>query len=92
MFDSRDARRRWWGVFFLTMSATLLMWGETFLKSILIESKLLFIFYWFLCLVFITLAIVTAVLDMNATRKRFRVQQRALIEQTLVDLKKDVDE
>ena len=90
MLNSEDARRRWWGVFFLTLAMAFLIWGETLLEGFLKESKALFVAYWSLCFVSIALAVLIALVDMNVTRKRFRLQRKKLMEQTLLDLRKDV--
>lgn len=89
MSNAADARRRWWGVFFLALAAALLIWGETLLKEYLIQSRIVFILYWFACFASIILAIFTALLDIWATRRRFRSEQKDLIKQTLLDLEKD---
>ncbi len=80
MPDSADARRRWFGLFFLVVAGGMLIWGETVLKPSL--SGLAFLLYWFVCFLLTSLAIVIAILDMRATRRRAREEQRRLLERT----------
>jgi hypothetical protein len=84
MPDCADARRRWFGLFFLVVAASLLIWGETILRPRLIGIT--FVLYWFVCFVMTALAIVVAILDMRATRRRIRDEQRALLERTWKDI------
>ena len=71
-----DARRRWFGVFFLIIAAGMLIWGQTYLKPWL--SGLGFVIYWLGCLGFTGLAMLTALLDIWAVRRRTRDQHRDL--------------
>ncbi|MBI5383697.1 MAG: hypothetical protein HZA90_03320 [Verrucomicrobia bacterium] len=84
MADSAEARRRWFGLFFLALAAGMLIWGQTVLKPYL--TGFLFLLYWALCFVLTGLAIITALLDMRATRRRIRREQRELIERTWRDI------
>ncbi len=79
-----DARRRWFGVFFLIMAGGQLTWGLTVLKPHL--KGLWFIGYWLACFVFTGLALLTAMLDLWVVRRRARRQQRELFERTMGDL------
>src|SRR5437867_3390401 len=72
-----DARRRWFGVFFLIIATGMLIWGQTFLKPYL--EGLEFVIYWLACMGFTALAMGTALLDIWAVRRRTRDQQRDLI-------------
>ena len=72
-----DARRRWFGVFFLIIAVGMLVWGQTFLKPYL--EGLGFIVYWLACMGFTGLAMLSALLDIWAVRRRTRDQQRDLL-------------
>jgi len=72
-----DARRRWFGAFFLIVAAGMLIWGQTLLKPYL--EGLGFVIYWLSCMVFTGLAMLTALLDIWAVRRRTRDQQRDLL-------------
>ena len=73
-----DVRRRWFGVFFLLIAAGMLIWGQTILKPHL--EGLGFVLYWLACMTFTGLALVTALLDIWAVRRRTREQQRDLLQ------------
>lgn len=45
-----------------------------------------FLIYWMVCFLFTMAAIVTALLDLRATRKRARQEHEALIQRTLNEL------
>ena len=81
MSNPLDARRRWFGLFFLFVALGLLIWGETILKPHL--NGLGFILYWLLCFVFTMLAMLTALLDFWIVRHRTREAQKGLLEKTL---------
>jgi len=85
MADAADARRRWFGLFFLTLAAGMLIWGQTILRPWLKGWG--FILYWVACFVLTALAILTAILDMRATRRRTRAEQHELLERTWRDLR-----
>ncbi len=84
MGNSADALRRWFGVFFLTVAAGMLIWGQTILEPHL--EGVMFLIYWFLCFLFTALAIATALLDVRALRRRTRREHRELLERTLEDV------
>ena len=87
MSDSADAMRRWLGAFCLAMAFGMLVWGETVLKPYL--RGILFLIYWLVCFVFTCSAIVFALLDVRAVRRRIQAEQRDLLERTLEDIKND---
>ena len=84
MLDSTDAWRRWLGSFCLAVAAGMLIWGQTVLKPHL--SGRAFVLYWLACFAFTVAAIVIALLDMRALRRRNRDEQRKLIQRTLEQL------
>lgn len=88
MHGSDDARRRWLGLFFLTVSAGMLLCGQTFLQPHL--EGFLFLVYWLSCLGFTCVTLVIALLDVRAVRRRIleehRQEQAALLRRTLADL------
>lgn len=86
MLTSLDARRRWFGAFFLIMSLGLLIWGTTLLSDYLLKRPLLFVFYWAACALFTGLALINAMLDMIIMRKRTRDEQVALAEKSFADV------
>src|SRR5216117_17356 len=79
--NAADFRRRWFGVFYLLIAAGMLIWGQTILKPHL--EGIAFVFYWVACLAFTGLALVTALLDIWAVRRRTREQQRDLLQRIL---------
>jgi len=82
--------RRWLGAFCLAMAFGMLVWGETVLKPFL--HGVLFLIYWTVCFIFTCSAIVFALLDVRAVRKRVQAEQRDLLERTLADIEKDRSE
>lgn len=87
MSRAADARRRWFGCFFLITAVGLLIWGETILKPYL--SGLVFVLYWLLCFGMTGLAILTAWLDIRAIRRRTRAEQEALLARSLQAIERD---
>ncbi len=73
-----DVRRRWFGVFFLLIAAGMLIWGQTLLKPYL--QGIGFVLYWLACMAFTGLALLTALLDIWAVRRRTRERQRDLLQ------------
>jgi len=69
------------------VAAGMLIWGQTVLEARLRGWG--FIAYWLVCLVFIGLAMLTALLDIRAVRRRIRDQQRDLIRSTLDEIESD---
>src|SRR5438093_8086175 len=76
--NAADARRRWFGMFFLIVSTGMLIWGQTILKPYL--EGIGFVLYWLACMAFTGLALLTALLDIWAVRRRTREQQRDLLQ------------
>lgn len=89
MGNSADALRRWLGAFCLAVAFGMLIWGETVLKPFL--KGVGFLLYWFTCFIFTFSAIVIALLDVRAVRRRVQSEQRDLIERTLHDAEKKTD-
>lgn len=87
MPTSADALRRWLGLLFLALAFGLLVWGQTVLRERL--TGLAFLIYWALCFLFTLAAIVTALLDMRATRRRAREEHDELVRRTLEKLEQD---
>ena len=73
-----DVRRHWFGAFFLLIAAGMLIWGQTILEPYL--EGIGFVLYWLACLAFTGLALVTALLDIWAVRRRTREQHRDLLQ------------
>ena|SRR2546427_11087225 len=92
MFKPADARRRWWGATFLTSAVALLIWGQTLLKPLLVQSELVFLTYWLLCFLFTGLAIFTALLDVRAVRRQAREQQLAMVGRVLREVERAAEE
>ena len=86
MLTSLDARRRWFGAFFLIVSLGLLIWGATLLSDYLVKRPVLFVVYWGACALFTGLALINAMLDMIIMRKRTRDEQVALAEKSFADI------
>jgi hypothetical protein len=85
-FDA-TARRRWIGAIFLLTALLMLVGGETILKGRLGDAG--FLLFWLACLVFTSLAIFMAFLDVRALGQRVRHDQRELFEATLRKIEKD---
>jgi len=88
--DSADALRRWLGLFCLTVAAGMLIWGQTLLKPYL--QGVGFLIYWAFCFFFTFGAIVIALLDVRAMRRRTRREQQELIQRALEDVEKERSE
>ena len=84
-----NSRRRWFGVFFLLLAGGMLVWGQTWLRRHLTGGT--YLVYWLVCMVWVMLALVTALVDARATRRQLRQEQRALWDRTLggIDLGND---
>lgn len=76
-----DARRRWFGLFHLIVSAGMLIWGLTLLEPVL--RGWLFVGYWLACAGFALLALVIGWLDWRAVRRQMRAERRELMRRAL---------
>jgi hypothetical protein len=86
MLTSVDARRRWFGAFFLILSLGMLIWGTTLLADYLVHHPMFFVGYWAACAFCTGLALINALLDMIIMRKRTRDEQLSLAEKTVAEL------
>jgi hypothetical protein len=86
MLTSVDARRRWFGAFFLIIAGGLLAWGLTFLSSTLAKNPILFLLYWGCCFLFTMLALSVALYDMMVIRRRIRDEKRAEFNRAFSDI------
>jgi hypothetical protein len=86
MLTPVDARRRWFGAFFLILSVALLIWGTTWLADYLLKHPFLFLAYWGACAFLTGLALINAMLDMIIMRKRTRDEQISLAEKSFADV------
>lgn len=89
MPNSADALRRWLGLLFLALAFGLLIWGHLVLRTKLESDFVLFTIYWGACFVFVFAAIITALLDIRATRRRAREEQKNLLQRTMDDVERD---
>jgi membrane protein implicated in regulation of membrane protease activity len=87
MPTSADALRRWLGLLFLALAFGLLIWGQTVLRDSL--KGVAFLAYWGCCFVFTLAAIITALLDVRATRRKAREEQDDLIRRTLEEVENE---
>ena len=78
------ARRRWFGAVVLVAALAMLICGETVLKEKL--GNLTFTCYWLLCFGFTCLAMLVALLDARALRRRTSWEHRDLFEATLKEI------
>jgi hypothetical protein len=92
MPSSADALRRWFGLLFLALAFGMLIWGQTFFRARLEKHPKLFVFYWAGCFLMTFAAIVTALLDMRATRKRAKEEQQNLVQKTLEEIERESDD
>lgn len=84
MMNRVDARRRWFGAFFLVVAVGMLVWGETFLQGTLMRHPFAFLFYWLGCFGLTGLALLTALLDAYILRRRTREQQAKVFRQSFL--------
>ena len=92
MLTSVDARRRWFGTFFLIVAGGMLVWGFTFLAPFLIRRPMLFVIYWIACLGFTTLSFAIAVYDMHVIRKRVRDEKKSAFNKAFSDIVDDKEQ
>ncbi len=81
------ARRRWLGVLVLLAALVMLVAGQTVLQNRL--KDLVFLGYWFLCLLLTATAIVIAFLDARALRRQTRDEARDLLQATLKEIESE---
>jgi hypothetical protein len=86
MLTSVDARRRWFGTFFLIVAGGMLVWGFTFLGPFLVRHPVVFVVYWVSCLGFTLLSFLIAVYDMRVIRKRVRDEKRSAFNKAFSDI------
>src|ERR1044071_9102646 len=86
MLTSVDARRRWFGTFFLILAGGLLVWGLTFLAPVLLRNPLLFVFYWFICFALTMLSFGIALYDVSVMRRRIREERRSAFNRAFSDI------
>jgi hypothetical protein len=86
MLTSVDARRRWFGAFFLIIAGGLLVWGFTFLSSTLVKNPVFFLLYWATCFLFTLLALLVALYDVMVIRRRLREERRAEFNRTFSEI------
>ena len=86
MLTSVDARRRWFGSFFLILAVGFLIWGLTLLKAFLIERPLLFITYWLACFLLTGVSFAIAVYDLMIMRRRIRGEQKAAFDRAFKEV------
>jgi hypothetical protein len=89
MAGSIEARRRWFGAFYVIVAGGMLIWGQTVLKSTLESDAAAFLIYWLVCFLFTGMAMITALLDLRSVRRRAREQQRRLLVHTLEEIEQE---
>ena len=72
---------------FLALASGMLIWGQIVLAPYL--KGMGFIIYWLICLLLTLAAIVIALLDIRAVRRRTREERRELLKKTFDDLPRD---
>ena len=77
-------RRRWLGGLCLLSSLVMLLAGETLLRERL--RPVAFLVFWLGCFIFAALALLLALLEVSAIRRRIREEQRTLFETTLQEI------
>ena len=86
MLTSVDARRRWFGTFFLILAGGMLAWGLTFLERPLLRNPTLFVTYWLSCFGFTVLAFCIALYDLRVMRRRIREEQKHAFKRAFDDV------
>ena len=86
MLTAVDARRRWFGTFFLIIAGGLMVWGLTFLAAFLLHNPVVFVFYWVTCFGLTMLSFGIALYDMRVIRRRIRAEQKSTFERAFNDL------
>lgn len=90
MPTSADALRRWLGLLFLALAFGLLIWGQTVLRDSLKGAA--FLAYWGCCFLFTMAAIITALLDVRATRRKAREEQDELLRRTIEEIENESED
>ncbi len=90
MPTSADALRRWLGLLFLALAFGLLIWGQTVLRDRL--KGVAFLAYWGGCFFLTMAAIITALLDVRATRRKAREEQDELLRRTVEELENESED
>jgi hypothetical protein len=86
MLSSVDARRRWFGTFFLIVAGGLLVWGLTFLAPVLLRNPLLFAAYWLADFGLTVLAFLIALYDMAVMRRKLKEEQKSAFRNAFQDI------
>jgi hypothetical protein len=89
MITASDARRRWFGAFFLLIALGMLSWGLIFLGPFLFKRPILFVIYWAGCACFTGISMIIALLDMRVMRRRSREEQIALAKRAFSEMTED---
>jgi len=90
MQNSANALIRWLGAFCLAVAAGMLIWGQTVLVPYL--KGIGFLIYWAFCFTFTIAAILFALLDVRAVRRRIRDEHAHLIQRTIDDIEQGKDQ
>jgi hypothetical protein len=88
MLTSVDARRRWFGTFFLILAGGMLAWGLTFLEKSLISNPVVFVSYWVGCFCLTMLAFFIALYDLRVMRRKIKQEQKIAFERAFNDIVK----
>jgi len=86
MLTAVDARRRWFGTFFLIIAGGLMVWGLTFLAAFLLHNPVLFVFYWVTCFALTILSFSIALYDMMVIRRRIRDEHKSAFNRAFSEL------
>jgi hypothetical protein len=92
MLTPQDARRRWFGSFFLILAGGLLLWGFTFLGHLLVRNPVLFVVYWLTCFLLTAISFGIAVYDMRIIRRRLREEQKTAFARAFSDVLSEEEE
>jgi hypothetical protein len=88
MLTTVDARRRWFGAFFLILAGGMLAWGLTFLEAPLLRNPAIFISYWLACFGLTMLAFGIALYDVSVMSRRIREERRVAFKRAFDDILK----
>ena len=87
MATSADGLRRWLGLLFLALSFGFLVWGQTVLSERLKGTVCLV--YWGCCFLLTLAAIIIALLDLRATRRRAQREHLELVQRTMNEIDRE---